>query len=208
MYKLFSNIKRFYEIFGEELGANPCPRLSKMTADNLYDVQFDINEALEAYEGLGIDEMETWLNQLNAQITTYRERAKGNCVVVAIALFVVLVVAVGCNIQREPKVEVETQPHTQYTAYGRYYTNGTVITNDGNEWAYTTDTISDKTPYDTMPVWVGFDDNGTPDRVEDDVILGLVYDRNTAIYDDLETALSDKFELTRDGNNIHIGGIK
>lgn len=106
----------------------------------------------------------------------------------------------GCTTTSEPKVS------TRYTAYGRYYTNGTVITNDGNEWSYTTDIISDKTPTDDMPVWIGFDDNGTPNEVTDDIILGLVYDCNTAIYDDLETALSDKFELTRDGNNIHIGG--
>lgn len=104
--------------------------------------------------------------------------------------------------------EVEEQPHTRYTAYGRYYTNGTVITNDGNEWVYSTDIISDQTPTDNMPVWVGFDDNGTADDITDDIILGLVYDRETAIYDDLETALGDTFELTRDGNNIHIGGVK
>jgi hypothetical protein len=55
-----------------------------------------------------------------------------------------------------------------------------------------------------MPVWVALDDNGTPNSIEDDVILGLVYDRNTAIYDELETALSDKFELERDGNNIKV----
>lgn len=91
----------------------------------------------------------------------------------------------------------------RYTAYGRYYTNGTVITNDGNIWDYHTDSISDKTPTDAMPVWIGFDDNGTAD-ITDDIILGLVYDRNTAIYDDLETALSDKFDLERDGNNIKI----
>ncbi len=102
----------------------------------------------------------------------------------------------------------EPTVHTRYTAYGRYYTEGTVITNDGNEWSYSTNTISDKTPTDAMPVWVGFDDNGTPNDITDDIILGLVYDRNTAIYDDLETVLDDKFELTRDGNNIHIGGIK
>lgn len=107
----------------------------------------------------------------------------------------------------EDEPEVEEKPHTRYTAYGRYYTNGTVVTEDGNEWAYSTDTISDQTPTDAMPVWIAFDDNGTDD-ITDDVILGLVYDRNTAIYDDLETALGDKFELERDGNNIHIGGIK
>lgn len=45
-----------------------------------------------------------------------------------------------------------------------------------------------------MPVWVGFDDNGTPNNITDDIILDLVYDR--------ETALSDKFELERNDNNI------
>lgn len=112
----------------------------------------------------------------------------------------------GCT-EREPMLtpKVESQ---RYTAYGRYYTDGTVITNDGNEWAYTTDTISDKTPTDAMPVWIGFDDNGTPDNIKDDAILGLVYDRNTAIYDELETALGKSFEVERTGNNIHIGGIK
>ena len=109
----------------------------------------------------------------------------------------------GCtNTEPTPKVE-----HTQYTAYGRYYTDGTVITNDGNEWEYHTDTISDKTPTDDMPVWIGFDDNGTAD-ITDDIILGLVYDRNTAIYDQLETALSNEFAIERDGNNIKIKGEK
>ena len=102
---------------------------------------------------------------------------------------------------------VQEVEHTRYTAYGRYYTEGTVITNDGNEWSYSTDTVSDQTPYDAMPVWLGFDDNGTAD-ITDDIILGLVYDRETAIYDALETALSDQFQLERDGNNIQIGGMK
>ena len=108
---------------------------------------------------------------------------------------------VGCTKAEAPTPKLES---VRYTAYGRYYTNGTVITNDGNEWSYTTDTISDKTPTDAMPVWVAFEDNGTPDNIYDDIILGLVYDRNTAIYDALETALSDKFELERTNNNIYI----
>ena len=106
-------------------------------------------------------------------------------------------------------VDAYTKPdHTQYTAYGRYYTEGTVITNDGNVWEYSTDVISEQTPTDNMPIWIAFDDNGTPDNIADDVVLGLVYDRETAIYDELEAALGDKFELERDGNNIQIGGIK
>lgn len=122
-----------------------------------------------------------------------------------LALASAMTLTVGCSSKVEPTPKPEPQT---YTAYGRYYTDGTVITNDGNEWSYSTDIISDKTPYDTMPIWIGFDDNGTPNNIKDDNILGLVYDRNTAIYDDLETALGDSFELERDGNNIHIGGLK
>ena len=103
----------------------------------------------------------------------------------------------GCT-TAAPKV------HTRYTAQGRYYTDGTIITNDGNIWEYSADSISDQTPTDAMPIWAGLDDNGTPDDITDDIILGLVYDRNTAIYDALETALSDKFVLERNGNNIQI----
>jgi hypothetical protein len=112
---------------------------------------------------------------------------------------------IGCTTEK-------AEPQT-YTAYGRYYTNievegigiiEGVITDDGNVWEYHTDTISDRTPSDAMPVWVGFNDNGTPADITDDIVLGLVYDLNTAIYDDLETALSDKFEVHRNKNNIQI----
>lgn len=120
-----------------------------------------------------------------------------------LALVGTMSLSVGCA--RSPKTEVE---HTRYTAYGRYYTDGTVITNDGNEWGFSADTISDKTPTDNMPVWIGFDDNGTPNNIYDDIILGLVYDRETAVYDELEAALGDVFELERNNNNIKIKEIK
>lgn len=124
----------------------------------------------------------------------------------------------GCTkseLDREPAdlVSISNVESQTYTAYGRYYTHiklegmdefEGVITNDGNAWKYCPDTISDRTPVDGMPVWVGFSDNGTPNDIYDDVILGLVYDRNTAIYDDLVTALGDSFQLERDGNNIRI----
>lgn len=120
----------------------------------------------------------------------------------------------GCTNTESTKAELvsisSVEPQT-YTAYGRYYTDGTVITNDGNDsrwWEYSTNTISDQTPYDNMPVWIAFNDNATPNDITDDIILGLVYDRNTAIYDDLETALSDSFELEREGNNIRIQTLK
>lgn len=132
--------------------------------------------------------------------------------IVALTLIVgAFLMTTGCAKAEAPNInlvsilDVESQ---RYTAYGRYYTDGTVITNDGNIWEYSTSSISDKTAYDGMPVWVGFDDNSTPDNITDDIILGLVYDRNTAIYDELEDALGDKFQLERNNNNIHIGGIK
>lgn len=94
--------------------------------------------------------------------------------------------------------------HTKYTQYGRYYTNGTLITNDGNEWGYDTNEVSNISVYDNMPVWVAFDDNGTPDDVTDDIILGMVYDRTTACMDTLERELSDSYTLCRKGNTITI----
>ena len=138
----------------------------------------------------------------------------------AVALTILLSVAtlvigfiIGVESHKVPTESAPTEPkvHTRYTAYGRYYTDGTVITNDGNDsmwWEYTTDTISNKTPYDNMPIWIGFDDNATPNDITDDIILGVVYDRETAIYDALETELGDNFELKRDGNNIRIQTLK
>ena len=102
---------------------------------------------------------------------------------------------------------VETKPeHTRYVAQGHYYADGTVITNDGNIWDYQIDTISDKPSYDHQAVYVGFDDNGTPNDITDDIILGLTWDVETSIYDRLETALSDSFDIDREGNNIKIKG--
>lgn len=98
--------------------------------------------------------------------------------------------------------------HTRYVAQGHYYAEGIVITTDGNIWDYHTDTISDKPSYDHQAVNVGFDDNGTPNDITDDIILGLTWDVATSIYDRLETALSDKFEIEREGNNIQINEMK
>ena len=115
-----------------------------------------------------------------------------------LALILVMGAFLGCT-----NTEVV---HTRYVAQGHYYADGTVITTDGNIWDYQTDTISDKPSYDHQAVNVGFDDNGTPDDITDDIILGLTWDVATSIYDSLETALSDKFDLDREGNNIKING--
>ena len=203
---LYVQIRKFYKIFDSEVGASFINKLSDMTTDNVYDVLFDINEIREICE-------DAWLDKLQNQLFHFCEKPQTHDWTVAIFILLSVVAfavnfIVGIETHKSEPAQVVEQVHTRYTAYGRYYTNGTVITNDGNEWGYSTDTISDKTPTDAMPVWIGFDDNGTPADITDDIILGLVYDRNTAIYDALETALSEEFELERDGNNIHIGGTK
>lgn len=60
----------------------------------------------------------------------------------------------------------------QYTMNGRYYTDGTVITDDGNIWGYSTDTIDGEKPYDDQPICVHFDNNGTDD-ITDDIIISV-----------------------------------
>lgn len=204
--RLFYQIRKFYKIFGSVVGGNFINKLSDMTAENVHDVLFDINEVSDDYN----DEMTAWLCKLQHQILDYCDKPQRGYAVAILILLSVTALVGGCvfGIESHKEVDVVQEvEHTRYTAYGRYYTEGTVITNDGNEWSYSADTVSDKAPYDAMPVWIGFDDNGTTD-ITDDIILGLVYDRETAIYDALETALNDEFELERDGNNIQIGGMK
>ena len=104
----------------------------------------------------------------------------------------------GCG-TAEPEVE-----HTCYALQGRYYVEGICEDTNGNIWGYTTDVVSKRQPYDGMPVYICFDDAGTPDNIYDDEVLGLVYDRETAIYDELEASLSDAFAIERTGNNIRI----
>lgn len=106
----------------------------------------------------------------------------------------------GCA-QGKTEIEVE---HARYMVQGRYYACGELITNDGNVWAYSQDIISDMESYDNQPVFAIFDDNGTPDNIYDDEVCGLVFDRETAVYDALEVALSDKFTVERNGNTISI----
>ena len=205
--RLYLQIRKFYNLFGSEVGESFINKLSDMTTDNVYDVLFDINEIREVSD-------DTWLDQLQNQLFHFCDKpAHTNTYSIAeiiLTLIFVATLAIGfivtAEVEEHSQVEIEPTPtvHTRYTAFGRYYTNGTVITDDGNIWSYSTDIISDKTPTDAMPVWIGFDDNGTPADITDDIILGLVYDVYTAIYDALETELSKEFELERDGNNIHI----
>ena len=120
---------------------------------------------------------------------------------IAIALVGVTMLLSGCT--KESQVIAEVHPVTYVTA-GRYYTDGTVVTEDGNVWGYFQDIISEKESYDDEPIYALFDDNGTPDNIYDDEILGVVLDRETAIYDELEVALSDSFTVERNGNIISV----
>jgi hypothetical protein len=70
--KLFYQIKKFYNIFGEVLGSNFIHKLSDITTDNLNDVLFDIHEALEMYDNAK-DPMVIWLKKLYRSIRNYRE---------------------------------------------------------------------------------------------------------------------------------------
>lgn len=117
-----------------------------------------------------------------------------------IASLLALCCLTGCA-STATETEIE---HATYMAQGRYYTCGEVVTADGNVWGYTQDIISEMESYDNQPVFALFDDNGTPENIYDDEIYGLVLDRETAIYDALEVALSDKFAIERNGNVISV----
>lgn len=65
-------------------------------------------------------------------------------------------------------------PANVYTLDGIYCVDE-VYTGDGNCRSYDTlDYVGDVPAYDGMPVTVWMSDNGTPDDVTDDVVLGLV----------------------------------
>ena len=61
-----------------------------------------------------------------------------------------------------------------YTLDGIYCVDE-VFTSDGNHWGYdVVDTIDGIPAYDGMPVTVWLSDNGTPDNMTDDIVMGLV----------------------------------
>lgn len=126
-------------------------------------------------------------------------KREGNEIKTKIAIILcTLLCFTGCT-QREREIE-----HTTYITSGRYYTCGEIITDDGNVWSYSQDTISERESYDNQPIFALIDDNGTPREIHDDIVYGLVFDRETAIYDALETSLSESFTLERNGNVISV----
>lgn len=122
----------------------------------------------------------------------------------------------GCAKTQESAIEFTYEPVQETTAVeetvvesqtyllaGRYYTCGELHTKDGNVWEYSQELINEKPSYDNQPVFALIDDMGTGNQ-HDDVIIGLVFDAETAIYDELEIKLAESFNVTRDGNNLHL----
>lgn len=122
--------------------------------------------------------------------------------ILAISLLALSLTGCGATAPVEtPEVE-----STSYIMAGRYYFNadlqGQVVTSDGNVWEYTQDIISKEPAYHNEPIFAVINDNGTPDIIEDDEVLGVVLDRETAIYDALEAEFSksETIEVKREGN--------
>ena len=59
---------------------------------------------------------------------------------------------------------------TTYTAEGKAYPNGRIVTVDGNEWRCENDINGNGTE-----VIVRFNNNGTPSKITDDIILSVNY---------------------------------
>lgn len=79
----------------------------------------------------------------------------------------------GCGTTTEVVVE-PVHEYTMYLVPGHYYASGDVLTEDGNIWGYSQGVISDEPSYDNEPVYVIFCDEGTPDHIYDDAIIGLI----------------------------------
>lgn len=109
----------------------------------------------------------------------------------------------GCTEKENVVTEFTPPESTTYIISGRYYTSGELFTEDGNSWEYSQDVISESPSYDNQPVYALINDMGTANQFDDE-ILGLVLDRETAIYDELEILLSEEFSVERDGNNLHL----
>jgi hypothetical protein len=118
-----------------------------------------------------------------------------------LALLLASLTLAGCT--HQPQREIQSERYTVTNCC--YYTNGTVETSDGMLWGYTTEIISNTAVYDGMPVIMCMDDKGTANIIEDDIVLGLVYDRETAIYDALADSFSKgNIEYERNGNYISL----
>lgn len=69
---LFFQIKKFYKLFGDEVGNSFINKFSDMTADNVHDVIFDVDQICGDYE-LEYDEydMTSWLYALRRKVINF-----------------------------------------------------------------------------------------------------------------------------------------
>lgn len=112
MLKLYFQIRKFYKIFGSELGINPISKLSEMTADNLRDVQYDINEALEAVSDCTHPEaqsLKAWLIKLHQNIT--HKPSLLSTILATIGVLLLL----WCTISTFEVISKNTDPNPKYT---------------------------------------------------------------------------------------------
>jgi hypothetical protein len=70
---LYFKIHKFYKSFHFVVGDNHITNIFKMTANNVYDVLFDINEVLDGYYAFDTEEDEwtMWLKTLKHQISKF-----------------------------------------------------------------------------------------------------------------------------------------
>lgn len=93
--KLFFKIRKFYKIYGDE---NFITSISDVTADNLHDVLFDINEALQANAYCFYEEayeMDAWFKKLQDQINDYCDRKQRHNKKGIITVLLVAVALIG-----------------------------------------------------------------------------------------------------------------
>lgn len=86
--------------------------------------------------------------------------------VLLVGIMFLLFLMLGVSI----KSKIAQVEHNKYVVSGHYY-DGYVIRDDGHIWDYETTEVK---PY--SPVYVFFDDNGTPDEITDDFIFNIITD--------------------------------
>ena len=65
---LFVQIKKFYKLFGAKVGSSFITKLTDMTADNVHDVIFDVDQIYDEYDEY---EMTVWLYELRRKVINF-----------------------------------------------------------------------------------------------------------------------------------------